>query len=107
MLMNCMFALAGIGWATINVNSFPMVVELSRGGDVGKYTGFYYTASMAAQTFTPYFSGALMDKVGMTALFPYATVFVVLAAFTMAFVKHGDSKPIPAKSKLEALDVGD
>ena len=107
MLMNCMFALAGIGWATINVNSFPMVVELSRGGDVGKYTGFYYTASMAAQTFTPYFSGALMDKMGMTALFPYATVFVVLAAFTMAFVKHGDSKPIPAKSKLEALDVGD
>ena len=107
MLMNCMFALAGIGWATINVNSFPMVVELSRGGDVGKYTGFYYTASMAAQTFTPYFSGALMDKAGMTTLFPYATVFVVLAAFTMAFVKHGDSKPIPAKSKLEALDVGD
>jgi len=82
-------------------------VELSRGGDVGKYTGFYYTASMAAQTFTPYFSGALMDKVGMTALFPYATVFVALAAITMAFVKHGDSKPIPAKSRLEALDVGD
>ena len=70
MLMNCMFALAGIGWATINVNSFPMVVELSRGGDVGKYTGFYYTASMAAQTFTPYFSGALMDKVGMASPFP-------------------------------------
>ena len=107
MLMNCMFALAGIGWATINVNSFPMVVELSRGGDVGKYTGFYYTASMAAQTFTPYFSGALMDKMGMTSLFPYATVFVVLAAFTMLFVKHGDSKPIPSKNKLEALDVGD
>ena len=107
MLMNCMFALAGIGWATINVNSFPMVVELSRGGDVGKYTGFYYTASMAAQTFTPYFSGALMDKMGMTTLFPYATVFVILAAFTMIFVKHGDSKPIPTKSKLEALDVGD
>ena len=107
MLMNLMFALAGIGWATINVNSFPMVVELSRGGDVGKYTGFYYTASMAAQTFTPYFSGALMDKVGMTSLFPYATVFVVLASLTMAFVKHGDSKPIPAKSKLEQFDVGD
>ena len=107
LLMNCMFALAGVGWATINVNSFPMVVELSRGGDVGKYTGFYYTASMAAQTFTPYFSGALMDKMGMTTLFPYATVFVILAAFTMLFAKHGDSKPIPAKSKLEALDVGD
>lgn len=105
LLMNCMFALAGVGWATINVNSFPMVVELSRGGDVGKYTGFYYTASMAAQTVTPWVSGLFMDKVGMTSLFPYATIFVALAFLTMSFVKHGDSKPLPAKSKLEQLDV--
>ena len=103
LLMNCMFALAGIGWATINVNSFPMVVELSRGGDVGKYTGFYYTASMAAQTVTPYFSGLLMDRIGMTTLFPYATVFVALAFVTMLFVRHGDSRPTPAKDRLEAL----
>ncbi len=106
MLMNAMFALAGIGWATINVNSFPMVVELARGGDVGKYTGFYYTASMAAQTATPFLSGLLMDKVGMTSLFPYATVFAALAFFTMLPVKHGDSKPL-AKKDLSALDVGD
>ena len=106
-LMNAMFALAGIGWATINVNSFPMVVELSRGGDVGRYTGFYYTASMAAQTITPYLSGLLMDKKGMVWLFPYAAVFVALASITMFFVRHGDSKPIPAKSRLESFDVGD
>ena len=103
LVMNCMFALAGIGWATINVNSFPMVVELSHGGDVGKYTGFYYTASMAAQTITPYFSGLLMDKIGMTTLFPYATIFVAIAFGTMLFVKHGDSRPEQPKSKLEAL----
>ena len=106
MLMNAMFALAGIGWATINVNSFPMVVELSRGGDVGKYTGFYYTASMAAQTITPYLSGLLMDKTGMTSLFPYAAVFVFLSSVTMLFVRHGDSKPIPA-GKLESFNAGD
>ncbi len=91
-VMNAMFALAGIAWATINVNSFPMVVEMCRGGDVGKYTGFYYTASMAAQTVTPYLSGLLMDHAGMTTLFPYATVFVALAFVTMLFVKHGDAK---------------
>ncbi len=107
LVMNCMFALAGIGWATINVNSFPMVVELSRGGDIGKYTGFYYTASMAAQTVTPWISGLFMDKIGMTSLFPYATVFVALAFLTMSFVRHGDSKPLPAKSKLEQLDSAD
>ncbi len=106
-LMNIMFALAGIGWATINVNSFPMVVELSRGGDVGRYTGFYYTASMAAQTITPYLSGLLMDKAGMTWLFPYAAVCVALASVTMLNVRHGDSKPIPAGSKLEQLGAAD
>ena len=78
-LMNAMFALAGIAWATINVNSFPMVVELASGGDVGKYTGFYYTASMAAQVATPMVSGLLMDKFGMHVLFPYAAVFTALA----------------------------
>ena len=91
--MNLMFALAGIGWATINVNSFPMVVELSSGGSVGKYTGFYYTASMAAQVVTPMLSGLLMDKWGMRVLFPYAAVFVALSFVTMLFVHHGDSKP--------------
>ena len=106
MLMNAMFALAGIGWATINVNSFPMVVELCKGGDVGKYTGFYYTASMAAQTVTPMISGFFMDKLGMTVLFPYAAIFACLAFGTMLFVMHGDNKPT-AKKGLEALDVED
>ena len=103
LLMNAMFALAGIAWATINVNSFPMVVELCSGGSVGKYTGFYYTASMAAQVATPMLSGLLMDKLGMGVLFPYATVFVALAFVTMLFVHHGDSKP-EARLGLDALE---
>ena len=101
MLMNAMFA--GIAWATINVNSFPMVVEMCSGGNVGKYTGFYYTASMAAQVATPMLSGLLMDRMGMHVLFPYAAVFTALAFVTMLFVRHGDSKP-EAKRGLEALD---
>ena len=101
LLMNAMFALAGIGWATINVNSFPMVVELASGGNVGKYTGFYYTASMAAQIVTPMLSGLLMDTFGMRVLFPYAAVFVALAFLTMWFVRHGDS------AKAEELTVVD
>jgi len=107
LVMNILFASAGVGWATINVNSYPMVVELSRGGDVGKYTGFYYTASMASQTLTPLVSGVFMDRIGMTTLFPYGCVFVFLAFITMFFVKHGDNKPIPAGSKLEAFDTDD
>ena len=105
-LMIGIFVLAGVAWATINVNSFPMVVELCSDGDVGKYTGYYYTASMAAQTLTPMVSGFLMDKLGMGILFPYAALFVAGSFVTMLFVKHGDSK-IEAKKGLEAFDTED
>ena len=105
-LMNIIFAVAGIGWATINVNSFPMVVELSRSSDVGKYTGFYYTASMTAQTLTPIISGVLLD-IKMTSLFPYATIFVSLSFITMLLVRHGDSRPRDVKPSLESFAEAD
>ena len=105
-LMTAMFILAGVAWATINVNSFPMVVEMCSGADVGKYTGYYYTASMAAQSLTPTISGIFMDKIAMTSLFPYAAIFVGLAFFTMLMVKHGDNK-VEAKKGLEALNIDD
>ena len=94
-LLYGIMALAGIGWATINVNSYPMVVEMARGSDVGKYTGIYYTASMTAQIITPIFSGFLMDTINMRVLFPYSAIFCALAFTTMLFVKHGDAKEIP------------
>ncbi len=96
-------ALAGIGWATISVNSYPMVVEMSKSGDIGKYTGIYYTAAMAAQILTPVLSGIFMDLIDMTVLFPYCVVFCIFALVSMIFVKHGDSQPIP-KEKLEAFE---
>ncbi len=104
-VMNALFALAGIGWATINVNSYPMVVELAKSGDVGKYTGYYYTASMAAQIITPVISGFFLDHIGMRTLFPYAAIFAIGALFTMLAVRHGDSLPEAKKDLLENLDV--
>ncbi|MFP4186957.1 MAG: MFS transporter [Acholeplasmataceae bacterium] len=105
-VMYLVFGLVGIGWATINVNSYPMVVELSKGTDVGKYTGYYYTFSMAAQIVTPILSGFLMDTLsgGRLVLFPYATIFVASSFITMYFVKHGDAK-IEKKGVLESFDV--
>ena len=105
-IMYPVFSLAGIGWATINVNSFPMVVELAKKGDTGKYTGYYYTASMAAQIVAPILSGLLYDALGMKyTFFTFGAIFVLFSFITMFFVKHGDSKPIQSKSKLEQLDV--
>jgi MFS family permease len=117
MIMYPVFILAGMGWATINVNSFPMVVELARGGDVGKYTGFYYTASMSAQIIAPIASGFLYDAVGKMlgdvnagmryVFFAFGAIFVALSFVTMLFVKHGDSRPTEKKSAIEHLDVDD
>ena len=106
LIMYPVFILAGIGWATINVNSFPMVVELARGGDVGKYTGYYYTASMSAQIVAPILSGFLYDLIGMRyVFFAFGTAFVLFSFVTMFFVKHGDAKVVEKKDLLEQLDV--
>ncbi len=101
------FIFAGIGWAGINVNSYPMVVEMSKGTDVGKYTGYYYTFSMLAQVLTPILSGAVLEYMGYKYLFPYAVVFVGMSFVTMLFVRHGESRPARKKSHLEAFDVGE
>lgn len=108
-IMYAIFGLVGVGWAAINVNSFPMVVEMCSGSDVGKYTGFYYTFSMAAQITTPLLSGLLIDNltIGYSVLFPYAVAFSVLSFITMLFVKHGDQKPIKKGSVLENFDPED
>jgi len=104
-VLNILLVLIGFAWAAINVNSYPMVVEMAKGADIGKYTGYYYTASMSAQILTPILSGYFMERVGYGTLFPYATVFMFLALITMSQVRHGDSKaPVP-RSKLELLDV--
>ena len=98
-----LFACVGMGWAFINVNSMPMVVEMCKGSDVGKFTGYYYTFSMAAQIVTPIFAGFLLNHVGYITLFPYATIFAALAFVTMLFVKHGDGN-VEVKKGLEAFE---
>lgn len=106
-LINVAFAVIGIGWAAINVNSYPMIVEMSKGSDIGKFTGTYYTFSMAAQILTPVLSGFLLEKVSYRTLFPYAFVFSVLAFITMMQVHHGDTRPDKKASVLEHFDVDD
>ena len=101
--MYVVFALVGLAWAAINVNSLPMVVEMCRGSDVGKFTGYYYTASMLAQVVTPVLAGTLMKHISYQVLFPYAAFFVAMSFVTMMFVRHGDSKA-EAKKGLEAFE---
>ena len=102
-IMFVVFALVGFAWAAINVNSLPMVVEMCKGSDIGKFTGYYYTASMAAQVVTPILAGFLMRNISYKVLFPYAALFVVFSFITMTQVKHGDAAP-EAKKGLEAFE---
>ena len=102
-IMYVVFVLVGFAWAAINVNSLPMVVEMCKGSDIGKFTGYYYTASMAAQVVTPILVGTLMRQINYKVLFPYAAIFVALSFVTMTFVRHGDAKA-EAKKGLEAYE---
>ena len=102
-IMYICFATVGLAWAAINVNSLPMVVEMCKGSDIGKFTGYYYTASMAAQIVTPIISGTLMRLIDYKVLFIYSSIFVLLSFVTMTQVKHGDSLA-EAKKGLEAFE---
>ena len=102
-VMFVVFALVGFAWAAINVNSLPMVVEMCKGSDIGKFTGLYYSASMAAQVVTPILAGTLMRTISYKTLFPYAAFFVAMSFVTMLFVKHGDQKP-EAKKGIKAFE---
>ncbi len=106
-LVNIAFALIGMCWAAINVNSYPMIVAMGQGPDVGKWTGTYYTFSMAAQILTPVLSGLLLENISYRTLFPYALTFSLLAFLTMTQVRHGDVKPAAKKSLLENFDEDD
>ena len=105
-LLYVLFILVGMAWASINVNSLPMVVEMCKGSEVGKFTGLYYTFSMTAQIMTPIVAGWLLENVSYKTLFPYAAIFVFVSFITMGLVKHGDNK-VEAKKGLEAFDVED
>ncbi len=100
-LFTAFYLISGFGLIITNVNTFPMVVELSTTSTVGKYTGYYYTATMSAQAVTPFIAGVIMDAFGNSSLFVYSTICVILAIVCMALVKHGDSKAVPTANKLE------
>lgn len=95
------YLIAGFGLIIANVNTFPMVTELSTAETVGQYTGYYYTATMSAQAITPFIAGLIMDNSKNEMLFLYSAICIIIAIVLMMFVKHGDSKPIPKKNKLE------
>lgn len=102
-----LFVISGVGWAFINISSYPMVVEMSDKNSVGKYTGLYYTSSMLAQSITPICVGFLMDALGYESMFAYATGFMILALIVFVFIKSTHKPLDDNKSGFENFDIGD
>ncbi|MBO5955544.1 MAG: MFS transporter [Clostridia bacterium] len=99
----------GIGWAMVNINSYPMIVEMSNKNNIGKFTGYYYTASMIAQTATPILVGLIMsfNTAGLRLLYLYSTVTMIIALLIFFFVIEkrdlNKQKSISKKSVFENL----
>ena len=103
-----LIALCGFGWALINASSYPMLVEMCSSKKIGKFTGYYYTVSMLAQTITPILVGIIMNSsdISLRLLYVYSAVLMALAFIVILFFKG----KVPSKSKnskkgLDALDV--
>lgn len=86
--------IGGIFWASININSLPMVVEMATGESIGSFTGYYYFFSFAASIASPILFGFIRDLTeDYASLFPYAIAAFAAALVCILFVKHGESKP--------------
>ena len=87
-----MLIIAGIAWALININSFPMVSDIAPPGKIGSYTGLYYFASMSAAIVAPPIAGGLMDLLGHRVLFLFSSLAMLLAILCMLQVKRGEAQ---------------
>ncbi len=108
-LLYVVWALKGFGMALVHNCSFPMVVELCSAKKIGRFTGFYYAASMSAQTVTPVLLGLVLKAaMAWRALPVYATILTLLSCtvFT-ALVKNIKSGKVANVTGLEALGADD
>ena len=108
-LLYAVWVLKGFGMALVHNCSFPMVVELCSSKKIGKFTGYYYAASMSAQTVTPVLLGLVLNAtLAWRALPVYAAVLTALS-FTVftALVKNIKAKKLANVKGLEALGEDD
>jgi len=93
-ILSIILMIAGIGWAMINVNSLPMVVDMTEDINVGTYTGLYYLASQLAATIGPLVFGWAIQFANndYRLLMAVSPVFLILAFFMMLGVRRGEVK---------------
>ena len=84
-------SISGVGMGTVATTIYPMIMVVASEKTTGRYTGYYYTASMSAQIITPILSGAVMEFIGYRYLYLYAIVCALLAALPLVMVQKGNT----------------
>ena len=108
-LLYVVWVIKGYGMALVHNCSFPMVVELCSSKKIGKFTGFYYTASMSAQTVTPVLLGFIFNTTMLWRVLPiYAGILTAasLAVFA-AMVKNIKTHRYAFEKGLEGIGQDD
>lgn len=82
---------AGAFWALVNINSYPMVADMAKEGQIGTYTGLYYFFSALAAILAPPAAGLFMDVLGLRALFAFATAAFIAAYVLLGKVNGGEA----------------
>ncbi|MBR5093588.1 MAG: MFS transporter, partial [Oscillospiraceae bacterium] len=108
-LLYAVWVLKGFGMALVHNCSFPMVVELCSAKKIGKFTGYYYAASMSAQTVTPILLGLVLRAANAWRALPvYACILTLLSCTVFTgLVKNIKSGKVANVTGLEALGADD
>lgn len=108
-LLLVVWIIKGYGMALVHNCSFPMVVELCSSKKIGVFTGYYYAASMTAQTITPVLLGLILRASGAWSVLPkYATILTLASCLVFTFcVKNIKAKKVSNTKGLEALGDAD
>ena len=86
-ILLAVLAVMGAFWALVNINSLPMVYDLSKGGSIGAYTGLYYFSSSLAAITGPILAGGLVDLAGYSAVWLFTAFFMAAAIALMSQVQ--------------------
>ena len=108
-VVGLMLIIAGLGWALININSLPVVVDLTNAVQIGTFTGLYYLFSTLAAIAGPNINGWIVKLSGnnYASIFIIGPIFMTLALISILGMKAGEAVDSPPQISDEAASAGE
>ncbi len=101
------FAVSAVSFPLFGINLGPMVLEIGKDSDAGRYMGYYYIATTAAQIVTPTLASLFINRFGFGVIGIYGGAFTLIAVFALLPVRHGDVRPSLAEAVDDAVQRED